>query len=109
MVRTTFQDIATRSAEDALRLLSSSRDGLTTDQAAQRLAEYGVNELTVTQTTAIDIFLRQFRSSFIYLLFAASAIKARKSCNDVFDAAQPQPHGIFTERRFRCATVPRVM
>jgi len=74
VVRTTFQDIATRSAEDALRLLSSSRDGLTTDQAAQRLAESGVNELTVTQTTAIDIFLRQFRSSFIYLLFAASAI-----------------------------------
>ena len=75
MVRTTFQDIAARSPDDALRLLSSSvPDGLPPDQAARRLAEYGVNELSGTETTAVAIFLRQFRSSFIYLLFAASAI-----------------------------------
>jgi Mg2+-importing ATPase len=75
MVRTTFQDIAARSPEDALGLLSSSlSDGLSPDQAARRLTEYGVNELSATETTAAAIFLRQFRSSFIYLLFAASAI-----------------------------------
>ena len=79
MVRTTFQDIAARSPEDALRLLSSSvPDGLPPDQAARRLAEYGVNELSGTETTAVAIFLRQFRSSFIYLLFAASAIARMK-------------------------------
>jgi Mg2+-importing ATPase len=75
MVQTTFQDIATEAPEDALRLLSSStRDGLAPDQAAARLAEYGVNELSGSQTTPLAILLRQFRSSFIYLLFAASAI-----------------------------------
>jgi Mg2+-importing ATPase len=70
----TFQDIATRSPEEALSLLSSPREGLPPERAAQRLAEYGPNELSATQTTALDIFLRQFRSSFIYLLFAAFAI-----------------------------------
>src|SRR3970040_322806 len=75
MVQTTFRDIATQSPDDALRVLSSSaRAGLPADQAAQRLAEYGVNELSGQETTALAIFRRQFRSSFIYLLFAASAI-----------------------------------
>jgi Mg2+-importing ATPase len=74
MVRTTFHDIAIQSPGDALRLLASASEGLPPDQATQRLTEYGVNELSGTRTTAIDIFLRQFRSSFIYLLFAASAI-----------------------------------
>lgn len=75
MVRTTFQDIATRSSEDALRLLASSAtEGLPPEQAAQRLTEYGPNELSGVQTKALDILLRQFRSSFIYLLLAASAV-----------------------------------
>jgi Mg2+-importing ATPase len=75
MVRTTFQDIATQSPEDVLRLLSSSASGgLRSDQAAQRLAEYGANEVSGVETSALQIALRQFRSSFIYLLFAASAI-----------------------------------
>jgi Mg2+-importing ATPase len=69
-----FQDIATRSPEDALSMLSSARDGLSPDQAAARLAEYGPNELSGTETTALDVLQRQFKSSFIYLLFAASAI-----------------------------------
>jgi len=70
----TFQDIAIRSPDDALALLASTRDGLTTDQAGRRLGEYGANELTGIEARAIEILLRQFRSSFIYLLFAASAI-----------------------------------
>jgi Ca2+-transporting ATPase len=70
-----FQDIAVRSPEEALLLLQSSApDGLLPDEAARRLVEYGANELSGKETTAIEIFLRQFRSAFIYLLFAASAI-----------------------------------
>jgi Mg2+-importing ATPase len=74
MTPTTFHDIATRSPDDALRLLASAREGLSSDLAAQRLAEYGANELTGTETTPLEIALRQFRSSFIYLLLAASAV-----------------------------------
>jgi Mg2+-importing ATPase len=43
-------------------------------EAARRLVEYGANELSGEETAAVDIFLRQFGSAFIYLLFAASAI-----------------------------------
>jgi len=75
MVHTTFRDIATRSPEEALRLLSSSvADGLAPDDAAQRLAVYGANEVSGVETTAPRILLRQLRSSFVYLLFAACAI-----------------------------------
>ena len=75
MDQITFQEIAARSTDDAWRSLSSSaRDGLSPDEAARRLAQFGANELSSAQTTAFEIFLRQFRSSFIYLLFAASAI-----------------------------------
>jgi len=70
-----FQEIAVKSPEEALLLLrSSAREGLLPNEAAHRLAEYGVNELSGKETTAVEIFLRQFGSAFIYLLLAASAI-----------------------------------
>ncbi|MGE3885050.1 MAG: cation-translocating P-type ATPase [Vicinamibacterales bacterium] len=69
-----FQDIATRPSDEALSLLSSGRDGLSQDEAAARLAEHGPNEISGAETTALEILLRQFKSSFVYLLLAASAI-----------------------------------
>jgi Mg2+-importing ATPase len=75
MGRATYRSIATESPQDALRLLgSSARDGLRPDAAAQRLAEHGPNAVSGTDATAFEVLLRQFRSSFIYLLFAASAL-----------------------------------
>jgi Mg2+-importing ATPase len=73
--RQAFQDMAVRSADEALRLLASSAtDGLAPDEAARRLTRDGLNELTATGTTALQVLLRQFTSSFIYLLLAASAV-----------------------------------
>jgi Mg2+-importing ATPase len=70
-----FQDIAVKSPAEALLLLrSSAREGLLPDEAAQRLANSGVNELSGKETAAAEIFLRQFGTAFIYLLFVASAI-----------------------------------
>lgn len=69
-----FQDIATQAPDEALSLLSSTREGLSQDEAAARLAGHGPNEISGAETTALEILLRQFKSSFIYLLFAASAI-----------------------------------
>jgi Mg2+-importing ATPase len=48
--------------------------GLPSDDAAQRLTVYGANEISGIETTASTILVRQFKSSFVYLLFAACAI-----------------------------------
>jgi Mg2+-importing ATPase len=47
---------------------------LSAEEARRRLAESGDNEVTGSDATAVEILVRQFKSSFIYLLFAASAI-----------------------------------
>src|SRR5512137_2290468 len=58
---------------DALKELKSSEDGITNAEAAERLKEYGKNEITqVAKINPIFIFLQQFKSIFIIiLLFAA--------------------------------------
>lgn len=57
-----------------LRLLKSSPDGLTVHEAAKRLSEHGFNELTSKDHGLWQLFVRQLRSPFVYLLFAATLI-----------------------------------
>jgi Mg2+-importing ATPase len=74
MNRVRFQDIALMNSDEALARLSSSSKGLPQEGAQNRLAENGKNELVGKDTRWLDILLRQFRSAFIYLLFAASGL-----------------------------------
>jgi Mg2+-importing ATPase len=60
-------------------------NGLTPDDAERRLLEDGANEITGVETSATRIFLRQFKSSFVYLLFAACAVAL--CLREYFDAA----------------------
>lgn len=69
-----YIDVATKTESGILSLLSSSRDGLPSAVAKERRGEYGGNELPGMNVTVLEILLRQFRSSFIYLLFVASAV-----------------------------------
>lgn len=55
--------------------LQTNEEGLRVDEAARRLKEDGPNVLPETKTDGYPIiFLRQFQSPLIYILFAASAI-----------------------------------
>ncbi len=55
--------------------LESGRGGLEPDIVANRLAQYGPNKLPAPQIPSIlEIYGGQFRSPFIYLLFAATAV-----------------------------------
>ncbi len=61
--------------EGALSKAGSRVSGLTTQEAGERLAQYGANEL-VSQKKAslIGLFLRQFLSPLIYVLLAAGIV-----------------------------------
>ncbi|HEY4510381.1 MAG TPA: HAD-IC family P-type ATPase [Candidatus Paceibacterota bacterium] len=60
---------------DVFDALRSSEHGLNKNEAFNRLKEYGQNKLPEAKTDSLfGIFLRQFRSSLIYILLAASAV-----------------------------------
>ena len=69
-----FKDIALKDKDEAFVLLSSQQAGLSGRVAEEHLSLFGKNELTGREVVWQEILLRQFRSAFIYLLFAASAI-----------------------------------
>jgi len=67
----------TLSVDDAVERLRSSTGGLTSDQARQRLAEYGPNELQAAQRISPWALLAaQFRNVLIVILLVATALSA---------------------------------
>jgi Ca2+-transporting ATPase len=64
-----------QSPADVRSALDSDSDGLSTQEAEKRLAEYGENQVTRTsQRTALDIFVAQFDSVLIWVLVAAAIL-----------------------------------
>jgi Ca2+-transporting ATPase len=62
-------------ALETLRRLNSSKEGLSSVEAANRLKQYGTNELAAAKkTSSLRIFMAQFRSVLIIILLAASTI-----------------------------------
>jgi len=62
-------------AEDALSSLGSGGEGLSEAEAASRLAEQGPNELPrEKEVSRFFLFLKQFRGTLNYILFAAAAL-----------------------------------
>ena len=62
-------------ADEALKELASSVEGLTDEEAASRLATYGPNELPAEASTSrLFLFLKQFKSALVYVLFVAAAV-----------------------------------
>ncbi|HEX6322752.1 MAG TPA: cation-translocating P-type ATPase [Vicinamibacterales bacterium] len=62
-------------AETVLASLSTSRDGLTTAEAAARLAQYGRNQLTPAKPVSIaTLLVHQLTSVVVWLLGAATVI-----------------------------------
>ena len=64
-----------QSAEEALAHLGSSATGLSAQEAAQRLAADGPNELKEgKRISSVQVFLGQFKSLIIWILIAAGVI-----------------------------------
>lgn len=63
--------------EEVLARLKTSREGLSDDEAARRLKQYGPNQLPVEEAPLpIVILLRQVKSPLIYILLAAGLVTA---------------------------------
>ena len=74
-----------RSAEEVLTHVGSSAQGLSAPEAARRLAAEGLNELIEgKRTSAIQLFLGQFKSLIIWVLIVAGVISA--ALGDMVDA-----------------------
>ncbi len=69
-----FSEYTIKSIDEVFRELKTSEKGLSKEEAANRLKTYGFNEVKTEEVGFIDIFLRQVKSPFFYLLFIASLI-----------------------------------
>jgi len=69
-----FSQYTNKEVTAVLNLLQASEQGLSHEEAAVRLKRYGLNELKEKRVRALEIFLRQFKSPFFYLLFVAAFI-----------------------------------
>ncbi len=69
-----FREAALLDHEAVLLRVSSNEDGLTDAGAAERIGQFGQNKVKGKESHWQEILLRQFKSAFIYLLVAASAI-----------------------------------
>ncbi len=69
-----FSHYTIKSVEEALESLSASKDGLSKKEAILRRENYGLNEIKSKSVTVFQVFLRQLKSPFTYLLFAAAII-----------------------------------
>src|SRR5512139_3887362 len=70
--------------EDVMQELNVTSQGLTTQEAQQRISKYGYNELVAKKRkSALSLFLSQFKDVFILLLIAATILSALIGYYDV--------------------------
>ena len=72
-----MKKIYTQSAEEVLRDLGATPEGLTTAQAEERLAQYGPNKLKeAPKPTLLQRFLQQLRDPMLIILLIAAGVSA---------------------------------
>jgi len=69
-----FSRYTTKNAKEVFEELKTSEGGLVEKEAKNRLGIYGFNEIKTKEAGLLDIFIRQFKSPFFYLLFVATII-----------------------------------
>lgn len=80
-----FSSYTTKSTEEILDELQTATRGLDEEEAAGRRAKAGFNEIKAREIKWWQIFFRQFKSPFIYILFFAAAIGF--SLNEIIEAS----------------------
>jgi Mg2+-importing ATPase len=65
---------ATITCDETIALLHSAAEGLTSDEATKRLAQYGPNVLTTHKVHASAVLFRQIRNPILLLLLGAALV-----------------------------------
>ena len=60
--------------EEVFEKLGTGWEGLSGEEAARRLREYGPNEIAEKRVSPLVMFLRQFKSFLVYILLAAAVL-----------------------------------
>ncbi|MCB9812966.1 MAG: HAD-IC family P-type ATPase [Pseudomonadales bacterium] len=69
-----FENYLTIGTDDILNQLNSNKNGLTSLSAQEKLLKFGPNLLKINKISWLNIFIRQFKSPFIYLLIGAALL-----------------------------------
>ena len=69
-----FSQYTTKKIEEIFEIFKTGEGGLLDKEAEERLQKHGFNETKAKETTLFDIFVRQFKSPFVYLLIIATIV-----------------------------------
>ncbi len=69
-----FSQYTIKDVREVFNNFETSKSGLSEKESRKRLKDYGFNEIKTKEVGLFDIFLRQLKLSFVYLLFIASVI-----------------------------------
>ena len=69
-----FSEYTGKDVSTVLSDFQTSENGISDSEAKKRLKLYGPNETKAKETGLVDIFFRQFKSPFFYLLLAAAVL-----------------------------------
>ena len=69
-----FQDFSQKNKEEVFEILKSREIGLTEKEVKKLRKVFGFNEIKEREASPLEIFLRQFKSAFFYLLIVAGIL-----------------------------------
>ena len=69
-----FSKYTAKNVEQVFADFETSPSGLSKKEVVLRQKKYGLNDIKIKRTTAFQIFFRQIKSPFTYLLFFAALI-----------------------------------
>ena len=69
-----FSEYTNKNVNDVIAALKTNENGLSKKEAALRQKTSGLNEIRYKNVSAWQVFLRQLKSPFSYLLLAAAAV-----------------------------------
>ena len=88
----------TQSAEEVLRSLDTTADGLTTQEAKARLEKYGPNKLKEAEkATWFQRFMAQLKDPMLIILMIAAVVSAATTVLDFLQLPEPRDFGHLAE------------